>query len=214
MAARAAKLIYTGSSASSGLVLNGNNSYTGGHRSGINNSGGGTATAIGVGSDTAFGTGKVTNILLPGTSSPLMQAPRRRPYACQCIRSQWRPDVPRFEFVYVHRAFQYHSTAGRRIPYAAERPHGKDGYVRCLPWFLLHYPRQPSGERWRRPGQNSGLFQQPRSQHDNDYQRCAQRPGTWRRHSQRQRPIWYDWLRQHGSLDDQQSEHLLGHHDP
>ena len=69
----AAKLIYTGSTASSGLVLNGNNTYTGGTVLGVNNSGGGTATAIGVGSDTAFGTGKVTNILLPGTSSPIMQ---------------------------------------------------------------------------------------------------------------------------------------------
>ncbi len=41
---------------------------------GINNSAGGTATTISVGTDSAFGTGKVTNILLPGNSSPLLQA--------------------------------------------------------------------------------------------------------------------------------------------
>ncbi len=68
------RLVFTGPTANSGLVLNGNNTYTGGTILGVNNSAGGTATAIGVGSDTAFGTGKVTNILLPGTSSPIMQA--------------------------------------------------------------------------------------------------------------------------------------------
>jgi fibronectin-binding autotransporter adhesin len=67
-----AKLIYTGATSASGLVLNGTNLYTGGTTIGINNSAGGAS--ISVGNDSAFGTGKVTNILLPGNSSPLMQA--------------------------------------------------------------------------------------------------------------------------------------------
>ncbi len=67
-----AKLIYTGTTSSSGLVLNGNNSYSGGTTIAINNSVN-NGPSISVGTDTAFGTGKVTNILLPGTSSPVMQ---------------------------------------------------------------------------------------------------------------------------------------------
>ena len=69
-----AKLIYTATTANSGLVLNGTNLYTGGTTLAVNNSGGTTATDISVGNDSAFGTGKVTNILLPSASSPLMQA--------------------------------------------------------------------------------------------------------------------------------------------
>jgi autotransporter-associated beta strand protein len=67
-----AKLIFTGAASATGLALNGTNLYSGGTILGVNNSAG--PATISVGNDSAFGLGKVTNILLPGTSSPLMQA--------------------------------------------------------------------------------------------------------------------------------------------
>ena len=101
------------------------------------------------------------------------------------------------------------------IAYAAERPHGKDGYVRCLPWFLLHYPRQPSGERWRRPGQNCWSFpatSEPTRQRLSTmcYKDPAPGGGT------ASGSVQYGTTGSGNTavLDDQQPEHLLGHHDP
>jgi autotransporter-associated beta strand protein len=69
-----AKLVITSTAvgaAGSGFVINGNSTYTGGTVLEINNA---SNANLFIGSDTAFGTGKVTNILVPGTSSPQFQA--------------------------------------------------------------------------------------------------------------------------------------------
>jgi autotransporter-associated beta strand protein len=67
----AARVIFTGSSSGTGLVLNAANTYTGGTTLSVNT---GTTGNVVLGNNAAFGTGKVTNILLPGAGSPQFQA--------------------------------------------------------------------------------------------------------------------------------------------
>ncbi|HEY1375944.1 MAG TPA: autotransporter-associated beta strand repeat-containing protein, partial [Gemmataceae bacterium] len=71
-------LLLTGTTSGTGVTISGNNTYTGGTVLSVNT---GTAANIVLGSDTAFGTGKVTNILAPGSASPQIQATAPRTLA-------------------------------------------------------------------------------------------------------------------------------------
>jgi autotransporter-associated beta strand protein len=62
-----ARLILTGTTGGTAVTLSGANTYTGGTTLSVN----GTVT---LNNDAAFSTGKVTNILVPGTSSPQLQS--------------------------------------------------------------------------------------------------------------------------------------------
>jgi autotransporter-associated beta strand protein len=62
----------TGPSGATSITLNAANTYTGGTFLSVNT--GGSTNNIFVGTDTVFGTGKVTNVLVPGASSPQLQA--------------------------------------------------------------------------------------------------------------------------------------------
>jgi fibronectin-binding autotransporter adhesin len=64
------RLVFTAITANTTITLNGNNTYSGGTILNVNS---GTANII-LGTDSAFGTGKVTTILVPGANSPQLQA--------------------------------------------------------------------------------------------------------------------------------------------
>jgi fibronectin-binding autotransporter adhesin len=66
-----ASLSITGTTNGNSFTVSGNNGYTGGTSINVNTN---TAGNVFVGSDTAFGTGKVTNTLVTGTTSPQIQA--------------------------------------------------------------------------------------------------------------------------------------------
>src|SRR5262249_52930337 len=72
------RLIITSTTTGSSLTIGGANTYTRGTIFSVNT---GASTNIVIGSDTAFGTGKVTNILAPGASSPQLQANATRTLA-------------------------------------------------------------------------------------------------------------------------------------
>src|SRR5581483_5259741 len=61
----------TGNGNNNNFVITGNNTYTGGTTIAVNTCNSG---AIQIGSDSAFGTGKVTNNLVSGANSPQFQA--------------------------------------------------------------------------------------------------------------------------------------------
>ncbi len=67
----ASQVTFTGATSGISLTLNGANAYTGGTILSINT---GSTGNVFVGNDSAFGTGKVTNIIVPGTSSDQLQA--------------------------------------------------------------------------------------------------------------------------------------------
>src|SRR5439155_9962443 len=71
-------LILTGATSGTGIVLGGTNTYTGGTLISVNT---GSSQNIVLGSNSAFGTGKVTNILFPGSNSPQIQATAARTIA-------------------------------------------------------------------------------------------------------------------------------------
>jgi autotransporter-associated beta strand protein len=68
---QAIQVTLTGTTAGTSFTLNGTNNYSGGTLLSVNT---GSSGNIFVGTDSAFGTGKVTNILVPGSSSPQIQA--------------------------------------------------------------------------------------------------------------------------------------------
>jgi autotransporter-associated beta strand protein len=64
------KLVITAPTSTTNITLSGNNTYTGGTVLAVNT---GASGNILIGSNNAFGTGKVTNIIVPGTASPQLQ---------------------------------------------------------------------------------------------------------------------------------------------
>ncbi|HEX3602126.1 MAG TPA: autotransporter-associated beta strand repeat-containing protein, partial [Lacipirellulaceae bacterium] len=67
----ASQVTFTGVTSGTSLTLNGANGYTGGTILSVNT---GSTGNVFIGNDSAFGTGKVTNIIVPGTSSDQIQA--------------------------------------------------------------------------------------------------------------------------------------------
>lgn len=67
----ASQVTFTGATSGTSLTLNGANTYTGGTILSVNT---GSAGNVFIGSNTAFGAGKVTNIIVPGSSSDQLQA--------------------------------------------------------------------------------------------------------------------------------------------
>ncbi|HEX4413721.1 MAG TPA: autotransporter-associated beta strand repeat-containing protein, partial [Lacipirellulaceae bacterium] len=67
----ASQVTFTGATSGTSLTLNGANAYTGGTILSVNT---GTTGNVFIGNNAAFGTDKVTNILVPGSSSDQLQA--------------------------------------------------------------------------------------------------------------------------------------------
>ena len=67
----ASQVTFTGATSGSSLTLNGANTYTGGTILSVNT---GSTGNVFIGNNSAFGTGKVTNIIVPGSSSDQLQA--------------------------------------------------------------------------------------------------------------------------------------------